>query len=155
MSWLHGVTDSMDLSLSKLRELVIDSEAWLAAIHGVVNCWTRVSNWTELKWTERIFLQRGTPGFEPWVCKIPWRSERLPTPVFCPGEIHGLYSPLGHKELDMTEKLIYLLFIYFLIMWKASKSTNKLKASAKFHFIRLPYLYALLYTDGKEKYHWG
>ena len=36
---------------------------------------------------------------------IPWRRERLPTPVFWPGELHGLYSPWGHKESDMTERL--------------------------------------------------
>ena len=36
---------------------------------------------------------------DPWVGKIPWRRERLPTPVFWPGEFHGLYSPMGHKEL--------------------------------------------------------
>ena len=44
-------------------------------------------------------------GFDPWVGKIPWRRERLPTPVFWPGEFHGLYSPWGHKELDTTERL--------------------------------------------------
>ena len=43
------------------------------------------------------------PGFSPWVGKIPWRRERLPTPIFWPGEFHVLYSPWGHKELDMTE----------------------------------------------------
>jgi len=41
----------------------------------------------------------------PWIGKIPWRRERLPTPVFWPGEFHGLYSPWGHKELDRTEQL--------------------------------------------------
>ena len=40
---------------------------------------------------------------QPWVGKIPWRRERLPTPVFWPGESHGLYSPRGRKESDMTE----------------------------------------------------
>ena len=45
------------------------------------------------------------PGFDPWVGKIPWRRERLPTPVFWPGEFHGLYSPWGRKELDTTERL--------------------------------------------------
>ena len=44
------------------------------------------------------------PGFYPWVRKIPWRRERLPTPVFWPGEFHGLYSPWGHKESDTTER---------------------------------------------------
>ena len=41
-------------------------------------------------------------GFDPCVGKIPWRRERLPTPVFWPGEFHGLYSPLGSKESDTT-----------------------------------------------------
>ena len=45
------------------------------------------------------------PGFHPWVGKIPWRRERLPTPVFRPGEFHGLYSPWGGKESDTTERL--------------------------------------------------
>ena len=47
----------------------------------------------------------GRPGFDPWAGKIPWRRERLPTPVFWPGEFHGLYSLWGCKELDMTEPL--------------------------------------------------
>ena len=47
----------------------------------------------------------GRPGFDPWVGKIPWRREQLPTPIFWPGEFHGLYSPCGHKELDITEQL--------------------------------------------------
>ena len=57
-----------------------------------------------------ICLQCRRPGFDPWVRKIPWRRERLPTPVFMPGKSHGLrslvgYSPWGRKELDMTEGL--------------------------------------------------
>ena len=42
-------------------------------------------------------------GFNPWVGKISWRREQLPTPVFWPGGFHGLYSPGGCKELDTTE----------------------------------------------------
>ena len=50
-------------------------------------------------------LVKNPPGFDPWVGKIPWRTERLPTPEFFPGEFHGLYSPWGHRESDMTERL--------------------------------------------------
>ena len=46
------------------------------------------------------------PGFSPWVGRIPWRRERLPTPVFWPGEFHVLYSSWSHKELDTTEWLV-------------------------------------------------
>ena len=64
-----------------------------------------VKNSPAKKKKKRINLQCGRPGFNPWVGKISWRRERLPTPVFWPGEFHGLYSPWGHKESDLTEWL--------------------------------------------------
>ena len=59
---------------------------------------------------KKICLPCGRPGFDPWVVKIPWRREWLPTPVFLPGELHGQgslvgYLPWGHKEEDTTERL--------------------------------------------------
>ena len=122
MRWLDGLTDLMDMRLSERRELVMDREAWRAAIHGVTKSRTRLSHWTELNWgcgccpwyctmfstipdlypalpwwlrQLRICLQCRKLRFELWVRKIPWRKEWQP---ILPGEFLG-------QRLDITEQL--------------------------------------------------
>ena len=62
MRWWDGITNSIDMSLSELQELVMDREAWRAAVHGVEKSWTQLSDWTELNWCIYFNL-----GEFPWV----------------------------------------------------------------------------------------
>ena len=69
MRWLDGITDSMDMSLGELWELVMDREAWCALVHGVAGSRTGLNAWTELNWTRLLiaFLPRSKPLLIPWL----------------------------------------------------------------------------------------
>ena len=71
MRWLDGITDSVDVGLGELQELVMDSEAWRAAIHGVAKCQTQLSDWTELNWTE--MFSKNLTATDLGFCIIIWK----------------------------------------------------------------------------------
>ena len=110
MRWLDGITDSMDMSLSKLRELMMDREVWWSAIHGIAKSQTRLNDWTELNWEQNLIPY----GLEENQCiMIP-----VPPPT-APSSRSVFRFPMFHVTISVSLDHLQRHYLHLSSVWRA------------------------------------
>ena len=149
MRWLDGITDSMHMSLGELWELVMDREAWCAAIHGVAKSRTRLSDWTELNHILRVYLE-ALAGFRHVRCPYDLSIARLSQ-----GCVLENGSHCGNTEKSDEPTIVW---VQFLGHWQSCAlitSINILPLETDFYDLIQPFLHSVPWVVSKGSHQLG